>query len=96
VFVLLIFQVALALSQRLIMINALAIIRKKDRRAIFHGKGSLCFSTIRSEITPTPMKNGKIARAELKISARCSGIKNTYKEEFSQLLSGRCALHLFL
>jgi hypothetical protein len=54
-------------DQRLIMISALAIIRRKDRRAIFHERGSLCFSTIISEITPTPMKNGKIARAELKI-----------------------------
>lgn len=49
------------------MISVLAIIRKNDRSVIFHERGSLCFSTIRSEITPTPMKNGKIARAELKI-----------------------------
>jgi hypothetical protein len=49
------------------MISALTIIRNSVRSATFQESGLLCFSMIRSEITPMPMKNGKIARAELKI-----------------------------
>jgi hypothetical protein len=57
----------LFLSQRYIMMPALIVIRSNVKRAAFHESGLLCFSMIRSEITPMPMKNGKIARAELKI-----------------------------